>query len=91
MTTSLGHGHIPVLVYIPYALLLGSKAGYVIPEVSCLDGGLRWSRFPSVHLTALPTAGHRPYHTALLQLPHLFQAPFFAVVCLQRWIYIHIP
>lgn len=69
----------------------GSKAGYSIPEVSCLDGGLRWSRFPTVHIAALLTAGHCPYHTALLQLPRLFQAPFFPAVCLQRWIYIHIP
>lgn len=41
-----GHGHIHVLVYIP-------QAGYNIPAVSCLDGGLRWSPFPTMHLVGL--------------------------------------
>lgn len=84
-------GHIHVLVCIPHTLLLWQQ-GWIYHSRSFLSGWwTRWSRFPTVHLVALLTAGHCQSHTALLQLPHLFQPPFFPAVCLQRWIYIHIP
>lgn len=59
------------LCTFPRPCCFGSKAGYSIPGVSCLDGGLRWLRFPTMHLVVLLTAG-TAHITLHFSSPHIF-------------------